>query len=297
MTPSVSVILPAYNSADTIGRAIDSVLDQTWKNSEIIVVDDGGTDHLHKTLKEYAAKVTLVRKPNGGPSSARNRGIDLARGEYIAFLDADDYWLPCKLERQVDILERHPEVGFCSTATAVISEGTEPPRSWPCPETESGNLLRTLFLNNGAIAGSTSGVLVRKPLLEQTGGFDESLHGVEDTDLWMRLAAISEYRCIDAELVVVVKQPNSQSSDLALMLDSALRVMEKNRHLLPKRDQGRFWRRAYSGILTDYAKGEYRQGQRAQAVGHLMKALYHAPLARGPLVAALLLAMLTGKPV
>jgi len=296
-SPQVSVVIPAYNCAGTIERTISSVLNQTFKDTEIIVVNDGSTDDIETPLKKYASDVILIHQQNGGPSKARNQGISLAKGRYVAFLDADDSWFPEKLERQVDLLERHPEVGFCSTATRVISGDNDRPSPWSCPKEMAGSLLKLLFLNNGAIAGSTSGVLVRRELLEQCGGFDESLKGVEDTDLWMRLAAISGYRCIDTELVTVFKRHGSQSSDLALMLESALRVMKKNRCLLPRRDRGRFWHQAYAGILTDYAKGEYRQGQRIKAIRHLMQAFCHAPIRRGLLAAGLLVAMLSGKPI
>src|SRR3954447_14398775 len=113
-SPTVSVVIPAYNSAWCIDHAIDSVLAQTYHDYEIIVVDDGSTDETRDVVQRYGIAVRLVCKPNGGMSSARNRGISEARGRYIAFLDSDDRWLPTKLALQVALLDTHPDVVFCA---------------------------------------------------------------------------------------------------------------------------------------------------------------------------------------
>ena len=112
---TVSTIVPAYRAAATIGRAVDSALAQTLPPSEIIIVDDGSPDDLAGALAPYGDRLRLVRKPNGGAASARNFGIEQATGEWIAFLDADDYREPHRLERQFDLLQRHPEVGFLAS--------------------------------------------------------------------------------------------------------------------------------------------------------------------------------------
>src|SRR5262245_13313488 len=112
---SVSVVIPAYRASGTIGRAVVSLLHQTRTPDEILVVDDGSPDDLAAALAPYCDRVTLVRKENGGAASARNLGIDRSRGDLIAFLDADDYWEPTKLERQLSIFRRHPEVGLVAS--------------------------------------------------------------------------------------------------------------------------------------------------------------------------------------
>ncbi len=289
--PLVSVVIPAYNAAPFIRRAIDSVLAQTWKKLEIIVVDDGSTDETAAIASSYGKPVTLVQKPNGGPSSARNLGIRKSRGDWIAFLDADDYWLPEKLERQVILLREKAELGFCSTATLVMTPEGKTERIWPCPHIDK-DLLHTLFEENAAIAGSTSSVLIRRDALPPRGPFDETLQGVEDTDLWMRLAAKSGYECISAPLTVVKRRRQSQSSSLALMREAAIRVMRKNRHLLPPEDRGRFWRNAFAGMLSDYAKWEYRSGRRLAAIGHLGEAILFSPGKEAKWKLALLLNMI-----
>src|SRR5262245_46890815 len=110
--PTISVIIPAYRAAGTIRRALDSVFAQTHLPDEVIVVDDGSPDDLANALQPFQDRVTLIPKTNGGAASARNLGIDRCRGDVIAFLDADDYWYPTKLERQVAILTAYPEVGL-----------------------------------------------------------------------------------------------------------------------------------------------------------------------------------------
>src|SRR5262245_16757980 len=112
MTANVTVIIPAYRAAKTIARAVDSALGQTCPPKEILVIDDGSPDDLPSALRGYRDRVTLIRQANGGAASARNRGIEHATGEFIAFLDADDYWEPAKLQAQLDILKAHPEVGL-----------------------------------------------------------------------------------------------------------------------------------------------------------------------------------------
>ena len=110
--PLVSVIIPTYNSSQYIKEAIDSVLAQTYKNFEIIVIDDGSTDNTKEVLAPYLSVIKYIYKNNGGPASARNRGIKEANGEFVAFLDADDVWKPDRLARGVDILDQRPEVGL-----------------------------------------------------------------------------------------------------------------------------------------------------------------------------------------
>ena len=104
--PLVSVIIPTYNRADTIGEAIDSVIEQTYSEIEIIVIDDGSRDNTSQILENYGDKIRVVHQANSGVSASRNRGIKIAVGEFLAFLDSDDLWLPTKLSRQIDMLKR-----------------------------------------------------------------------------------------------------------------------------------------------------------------------------------------------
>jgi len=292
--PIVSVVIPAYNAAWCLGRSIESVLAQTFRDFELIVVDDGSTDGTGAVLVALDEEIRVVRKPNGGLSSARNAGIAAAGGRYVAFLDADDWWSPEKLARQVELMEARPELVFCSTATAVRTpEGGALP-DWRCGK-EGGTVLERIFAANAHVAGSGSAVVARREAFARVGGFDESLRSLEDIDMWMRLAGLGEYACIDAPLTVIEKRSDSMSGNLDVMRASAIAVLKKNRQLLPAGKRGAFWRAAYAGMLGDYAKWEYRRGRRGQAILHLLQGLLLSPLGRGRLLAGLLLAVLVGQ--
>ncbi|MBK8993570.1 MAG: glycosyltransferase family 2 protein, partial [Gammaproteobacteria bacterium] len=139
----VSVVIPAYNAAAFIERAVDSVLTQSYRSREVLVVNDGSTDRTGEVLARYGSAIRVIDQPNGGLSSARNRGIREARGEFVALLDADDRWLPEKLERQVQAMVADPGIGFCSTRALVETPEGVPAGEWGCPKIE-GSVLRTL---------------------------------------------------------------------------------------------------------------------------------------------------------
>lgn len=289
--PRVSIVVPAYNAAWCVRRAVDSVLAQDYRDYELIVVDDGSHDDTAAILAGYGDAVRVVSKPNGGLSSARNAGIAAARGEFVAFLDADDWWLPSKLSRQVTLMESRSELLFCSATTLVQTPEGRRLADWRCGRGDRP-ALACIFAFNAYVAGSGSVVLARREAFTRAGGFDESLRSLEDIDMWMRLAALGDYACIDAPLAVIEKRGDSMSGNLDVMRAAAMRVMRKNRALLPDGMRGAFWRQAYASMLTDYAKWAYRKGRTAQALGDLASALALAPLTRGRLIISLLLAIL-----
>lgn len=294
--PAVSVVIPAFNAAWCVRRAVDSVLAQRFADFELIVVDDGSTDDTAEILRGYGDALRIVSQPNGGMSRARNAGIRIARGRYIAFLDADDRWLPAKLERQVALLDQRPELAFCAaTATLEDPEGRVI-GTWGC-KSDGTVSLAEVFSAHALIAGGASSVLARRELVQALGGFDEALFGAEDTDLWIRLAARGDFACIAEALVAVLKRPGSVSRNRARMRAGALAMTCKNRRLLPADKRGGYWRALYAGILCDYAKWAYRDGDRAAAIGDLLQAFALAPLNRGRLVAGIALAILTNRPV
>ncbi|MFW2456938.1 glycosyltransferase family 2 protein [Methyloversatilis discipulorum] len=297
MSPiKVSVVIPAFNAAWCVKRAIDSVLAQAFRNFELIVVDDGSTDGTADTVRAYGESVRLISQANGGLSAARNSGIDAAQGEWVAFLDADDWWKPSKLSAQTALVERMPELGFCSTWAEVVSPEGEILHLWTDDGLE-GDILPDLFGANATVAGSGSAVMARRDLLVRCGGFDTSLRSVEDIDMWMRLAAISRFARVPAPLACILRAPGSMSRNREVMRASALHVMNKNRSLLPRSLRGAHWRVSAAGVLTDFSKWRYRDGDRAGALADLLRALRLAPLARGRLVASLGVAMLCGRPL
>jgi glycosyltransferase involved in cell wall biosynthesis len=295
-SPTVSVVVPAYNAAWCVGKAIDSVLAQDFRGFELVVVNDGSTDGTAEALAGYGDAIRVVMQRNGGLPNARNAGIREARGEFVAFLDADDWWLPGKLGRQVALMRQRPDIGFSSTAARVVDPDGGLLNVWGCARWE-GAFLAHLFGSNADVAGSGSAVIARKALFDRVGGFDETLRSLEDIDMWMRLAAVSDYACIDEPLAVILKRPGSMSRNLEVMRDAAVRVMTKNRHLLPEPLQGAYWRGCMAGIHGDYAKWRYRCGQRGAALLELGELFRLAPIARGRLGLGLLKDMLLGRPL
>jgi glycosyltransferase involved in cell wall biosynthesis len=294
MSPSVSVVIPAYNAEPFLHKALDSVLAQSYGNLEVLVVDDGsrdGTAAVARAYRERDARVILLVQPNGGLSNARNAGIRQARGEYIAYLDADDYWLPDKIAAQTELMQANPHLAFCSTATRVETPEGEFLNVWPCPVAD-GPLLERLFRENGAIPGSGSGVMVRRSAQTQAGFFDETLKSLEDIDMWMRLAGCGDYACLPECLTVILKRKDSMSRNLEVMRASALQVMRKNRTLLPPEKRGAFWRDGLASVLCDYAKWESRSGRHVRAIFHLLQALALSPVKKFRLCASLIVAIL-----
>jgi glycosyltransferase involved in cell wall biosynthesis len=182
ITPTVSAIIPAYNAARTVGRAIESCLSQTCPPIEVLVVDDGSTDGTAKVVADFGAAVRLERKPNGGPAAARNYAAQFARGDWLGFLDADDLWLPRKLEKQLS-LAISDDVAIIQTLMRGSPDDQIPPEVFP-PEVTFSQLWETNLVG-------TSSVLIRRSVFERLGGFneDEQLISSEDYHLWLRVAA------------------------------------------------------------------------------------------------------------
>jgi glycosyltransferase involved in cell wall biosynthesis len=292
----ISVVIPAHNAAWCVRRAIDSVLAQSVPCLEILVVDDGSTDDTAAVLAAYGDRIHVVHKRNGGLSSARNAGIFAARGTMVAFLDADDWWLPGKIAAQHDVMQRHPEIGFSSVAARIEDPDGHFLHVWPPPRWQ-GSFLEYLFHHPAAVAGSGSGVVVRREFFDRVGTFDEGLKSLEDIDMWMRLASVAQFECVDEPLAVILKRPDSMSRNLTVMREAALQVMRKNRDLLPSTLRGSYWRTGVASVLVDYAKWEYRVGRNNGAVADILRALSLAPVSRGRLCLGLLRDIALGRSV
>lgn len=182
---NISVIIPTYNRAHVLGRAIQSVLDQTFPAHEIIVVDDGSTDDTQQLMKESFPQCNYLQQANRGVSAARNRGIEAATGNWLAFLDSDDEWLPGKLATQRDLLEQQPEIKICHTEEIWIRNGKRVNQM--NKHTKFGGHIFQRCLPLCVI--SPSSVIIHRSLFDQVGMFDEQLPACEDYDLWLRICA------------------------------------------------------------------------------------------------------------
>jgi teichuronic acid biosynthesis glycosyltransferase TuaG len=203
----VSVIIPTYNRAQQVQKAVESVLIQTFRNFEIIVVDDGSTDNTEELLRKLAGIRYIRIGHSGFPAVTRNTGIREASGNYIAFLDSDDTWLPEKLEKQVILLDGNDEIGLVCTNGYKVRKGEDrKEKFFTLSSDHCGFLLDKLLKRNFVI---TSSVLVRKELLQMTGLFSESmdLRRSQDYDLWLRVAAVSEIYFLAEPSVVYLDAP------------------------------------------------------------------------------------------
>jgi glycosyltransferase involved in cell wall biosynthesis len=194
MKKSVSVVIPTYNYSNFVCKAIDSVLNQTYSPIECIVVNDGSTDNTMEVLKLYEGKIHIIDQINGGLSNARNSGIKAASGEYISFLDSDDWWEINKIEQQVDYLDNHPDVNAIGCGIYDIDKSRN-----EChiqisinPSDDPSKNLQDVALRRLWIGGSGSGIFARRFIFDEIGLFDEALSAAEDWDMWLRI--VSQYK-------------------------------------------------------------------------------------------------------
>jgi len=262
-TGLVSVVIPTYNRAHIIGRAIESALAQTYGDVQVIVADDGSSDNTRAVAEAYGPRVTYVRQANAGVSAARNLGIRHAQGEFIAFLDSDDVWHPWKIEAQMAALKRHPEAGLVWTDMSAVDESDRPidarhlrvmysayqlvdiettlrqvdtlavlsahvPAELLPAEVREGDLFSAILLGNLI---HTSTVLFRRSWCEQTGGFDESFaRAGEDYEFYIRLCSPGPVIFIDAPSTVYRIGAADQLTAPSMMLEIArndLRAIQK----------------------------------------------------------------------
>jgi glycosyltransferase involved in cell wall biosynthesis len=231
----VSVIIPTYNRAKTIERAVNSVLAQTWKKTEVIVVDDGSTDQTDEILKAFGDKIHVICQQNRGPGAARNAGIQEAKGEIISFLDSDDEWLPDKTERQVKLLQATESAGVkCCVCNAKMVFSSETLTSFASadlhPRPQEGiwlnpaDVLITRFLLFNQV------VAVRREALEETGYFLQGNNVcknlLEDYDLALRLSLIGPWAYIADPMVVYHGDTKDSISQGATQLETHRRTLE-----------------------------------------------------------------------
>lgn len=227
----VSVIIPAYNSEKFIEEALESLFTQTFPASEIIVIDDGSEDGTDDLLKKHTGKIKYYYQENSGLAAARNAGIKVSSGSYLAFLDADDLYYPEKIEIQKTFLDDCPEVDMVFSDFEYFG-GTLLRRAIPDSFKEGkGNLFLDLFRYN-CIAIPT--VLIRRRCFEEVGLFDETLRAAEDYDFWLRLIRHKKVGYIDHVLAKVRLHPENMSKDADLMCEYEIKVMDKAIHDNPE---------------------------------------------------------------
>lgn len=233
-TPFVSVIIPVYNSLLYLKEAIDSVLGQTFTDYEIIIIDDGSTDDIKGAVQPYLdnhENILFTRQENQGPGPARNTGIRLAKGRWIAFLDADDIWRPEKLEWQITYARKHPDTIVAGGRQGLDCRGTEPVlMNSTIHFTNFSTRAETLtYLLEVPYFCGLSSLIVSRKMIDDVGLFDESLRTVEDDDLIFRM--VRKYDFYSLPEVVVVRRKHNES----ITTDAAHEERMQNKYKVTKK--------------------------------------------------------------
>jgi len=222
----ISVIIPAYNASRTVGAAVDSVLAQTFPDFEVLVIDDGSQDDTAEVVRARDdPRVQCVRTQNGGVSVARNRALEHAAGPYVAFLDADDAWLPTKLERQHAAMTEKPGVGVCFSSAQLVDDDLRPVGiDWAVARADYTEAI--LLEGNVVRAGGTS-VLARTSMVHEAGGFDPRLSQCADWDLWLRMSLFTSFLPLHEPLVEYRIVGGTMSSDPELLERDTFTMLDK----------------------------------------------------------------------
>lgn len=264
--PKVSVIIPAYNAMAYLPETITSLLQQTFSDFEVIIINDGSFDNIEEWFSQIKdPRARLITQKNLGLSAARNTGISQAQGKYIAFLDADDLWHSTKLEKQVEVLDTQQDIGLVYCWTALIDENSKPTgrifKSYA-----QGNVWESLTENNLIRCGSVP--MVRHQCFQTCGGFDININAAQDWDMWLRIAASYSFALIKEPLVYYRQHPNNKSKVYTQRTEDFRNLIEKAFESAPfellylrNRSYARInlilaWK-CIQGINKDYKQAEY----------------------------------------
>ncbi len=224
--PTVSIVIPTYNRAHLLSRAIQSVLNQTYADFELIIVDDGSTDETEKLVKSFNSRmIRYIRyRENKGEAAARNAGIQSAKGEYLAFLDSDDEWMSEKLEKQMRIFEKAPpEVGIVYTGFVVTRNKKKKYILSGGMASENGDVFRNL-LKGDFVLPST--ILIKVECFKRAGVFDERFSRMADSELFLRMSRYYQFKCVNEPLVIYYPQPDSISANKSTCIKPYKLILE-----------------------------------------------------------------------
>jgi glycosyltransferase involved in cell wall biosynthesis len=280
--PTISIIIPTFNRAKLIERAIISVLTQTYQDFEIIVVDDGSTDNTKDVVLYFGNQIRYMRQDNRGPSSARNAGIEASRGKFIGFLDSDDYFMKRNLEIKIPFLESNPQIGWVySDWKYVDDEDNYIERgSLKFKYSEKklyGNIFEELLKSRNFISPCT--VVVRKSVLEDIGHFDPLIPSQEEYDLWLRISLKYPVYYIDDILVNVTLHSGSLSKNFTKWVQGNSIIADKLKHLIPNDWKNR--RQILDKILADkhtfIGRDFFQKGQFNEAIDEFWQSIKLLP--------------------
>lgn len=273
----VTVVMPAYNVEHFVTTSVRSVLEQSYPALEFIVVDDGSTDSTAARLGEVAdARLRVIHQANGGSSAARNAGIARGTGEFIAFIDGDDVWLPEKLGKHVAALREHPGVDLTFAWSRIVDERGNDTGRTSVPVSGTVSFERLMAMN---VVGNGSAVVLRREALDRAGYFDEELFAAVEHDVWLRVALLRQgnVMAIPEVLSLYRMRAGQITKDWRRMETAWRQLVEKIRRLAPGRVatvEGEARARMYRYV----AYIAYETGEFSQAARHLVKAVSGSPL-------------------
>ncbi|HEY9658471.1 MAG TPA: glycosyltransferase, partial [Allocoleopsis sp.] len=272
--PIVSVIMPIYNNAPYLRHAVESILQQTFSDFELILVDDGSTDRSLDILRDYAAKddrIHLISRDNRGIARSRNDGFQVTRGALIAVMDGDDVALPDRLARQVDFLQQHPEVVCVGGAHEIIDHKGRLLTCLSLPEQDE-QIQQQALAGHGSICHPCA--MIRRTALEQIGGYDETLTIAVDLDLWLRLGEVGKLANLSEPILQYRLHGNSISEQKGkLQRQTAYEICQrawKRRGIEGKFEASYSWRptsdrRSRHQFMLQYGWWAFNSAQRGTA--------------------------------
>lgn len=287
----VSIIIPTYNRAHIVTRAIDSALNQSYKDIEIIVVDDGSTDHTEEIIRtNYKQVVKYILQPNKGAPAARNLGFNISQGQYVNFLDSDDYFLPENIKLKVEAFEADHSLGWVFSDSYYV-ENTEDIKYIRNPVIKnnissliSENYFFNLMLLNMGKLAHTNTVLLRRNCVKEIGGWDTSLSALQDNDFFIRISKGYHGRFIDKALVIIEKTKGSVSSDLSKKYAAEIKLINKINTMYWKEIKiyglTGAWKMISANALNQYAYMLLMKNKFNDAIKYLINSIKCRPLQR-----------------
>ena len=276
----VGVIVPAYNSANYLPKAIGSVITQTFTDWQILLVNDGSTDNTEEIVAPYREllgdKLLYIHQPNRGLPAARNAAIRASDCELLALLDADDIWLPCRLAESVKVFDGRPQVGLAYGLVTMIDENDRPTTTFAGnPPPAEGRIATQIYMRRVELPCPST--TFRRCCVDKVGGFDETMRATEDRDLWLRIAVDYEVAFVPKVIAYYRRSSQSMSADPVRMVNAQLQFIRKNYGkpgcgFLPRQA-------AYARAYKQKAEALDRRHESWSAVWNALHALAQYPIA------------------
>ncbi|GBO90148.1 glycosyltransferase [Marinobacter salsuginis] len=274
----VSVIVPVYNRAHLLTETVESILAQTYRNIEIILVNDGSTDNSLEVIKALQQEnhdvIRIVDQDNQGQTIARNNGVEQSCGRYVAFLDSDDLWVPDKLEQQIPLFDEN--VGLVYGGVELIDECGETIGFDACDPDVQGEIYPQLLVKNRMTGGS---VVVLREALDRVGLFDPEFSAAENWDLWLRICKVYQARLVNKPVVKYRRHENNMSKDMMLMLNAKRKIMVKHCDKnSPDKLIARYSRLAEADLLYKLGVYYFSREKFGEAIRNFLQVIMISPL-------------------